>query len=132
MKSTHLFVILLLFCVVATSSHIQAKTDDVPPIGSRVRVTASKLGEGWHVGMLNKTRVPYPCYRILIFGLNNTVSHLLAVGDIARMQVSNLYNKGFVRNYDPGRPLYPNEEWIEVSFNALQVADEKCRNKEKD
>jgi hypothetical protein len=131
MKSTQHFAIWLLLCLVATPQ-VQAKNDDVPPIGSRVRVTASKLGEGWHVGMLNQTRVPYPCYRILIFGSNNAVLHFLTVGDITGMQVSNLYNKGFVGNYDPTKVLYPNEEWIDVSFDPLQVADEKCRDKQKD
>ena len=131
MKSTQYFAIWLLLCLIVTPLQIQAN-NDVPPIGSRVRVTAANLGDGWHVGMLNQTRVPYPCYRILIFGPNNTVLHFLSVGDITRMQVSNLYNKGFVGNYDPTKPLYANEEWVDVSFTALQVADEKCRKKEKD
>lgn len=102
-----------------------APSGQLPEIGSRVRVAAPKLAPGWHVGMLNRLRVEPVCYVILIFESSNKLKASLKVNEITEIQLSTLYNKGF-GGYDPGHPLYPNEEWTEVSLEALRAAN-KCR-----
>ena len=96
----------------------------LPEIGSRVRVTAPKLEPGWHVGMLNRLRIEPICYVILIFESSNKLNVTLTLNEIAQIQVSTLYDKGF-GGYDPSNPLYAHEQWTDVSLEALRAAN-KC------
>jgi len=113
-------------------SAIQAKDASadraLPPIGSRIRVTSNKLAPGWHVAMLNRYRTKRVFYEILIFG-PNSIKSTLNPDNIARIQVSTIYNRGSVGNFDPTKTLYPDEEWIDVSLNALRAANKRFREK---
>jgi hypothetical protein len=124
------FVRILLFSL-ATPLLAQAEApipgNQLPGIGSRIRVTAPSLNPGWHVGMLNRRRVEPVCYTVLIFGSpdKNEVTAMLTLGEITQIQVSNLYNNGHA-SYDPAKPFYPEEKWSEVSLEALRSTN-KCR-----
>jgi hypothetical protein len=119
--------ILILGLLISLSSYArhEVPSSQLPQIGSRVRVGAPKLAPGWHVGMLNRLRVEPVCYVILIFESSNKLKASLTLNEITEIQLSNLYDKGF-GGYDPGHPLYPDEEWTEVSLEALRAAN-KCR-----
>lgn len=51
---------------------------------------------------------------------------MLTLGEITRIQLSNLYNNGRAA-YDPSKLSYPEEKWSDVSLDALRSAN-KCRN----
>ena len=111
-------------CVQSPDSVVDNK---IPPIGSRIRITSPRLEPGWHVGMLNRLRVEPICYRILIFGSSNTIKATLTVNDITNIQVSSIYNQGFVGNYDPTKPSYPEEKWLDVPLEELHSIDKNCK-----
>ena len=117
-----------------SSSHpsVQGENDvtdkEIPPIGSRVRITSNQLGPGWHVGMLNRIRREPVFYKILVFSPSNTITSMYTPDDITRIQVSTIYNTG-AGNYDPTKTLYPDEEWIDVSLDALRAANKMFSEK---
>jgi hypothetical protein len=121
---------IIVFCLalpLLAQAPSHASSDQLPEVGSRIRVTASQLGSGWHVGMLNRIRVEPICYVVLVFGsLNkNEVTTTLTLSGITQIQVSNLYNDGRV-GYDPSKLSYPKEKWADVPLETLRSVS-KCR-----
>ncbi len=112
--------------LLAQAQH-HAPSDQLPMVGSRVRVTTLRLGPGWHVGMLNRLRVQPVCYVVLVFGLpnKNEVTATLTLSEVRQIQVSNLFNNGHA-SYDPSKPSYPDEKWADVPLETLRSAN-KCR-----
>lgn len=106
-----------------------AEPISLPSVGALVRVEASRLGPGWHLGIFNRLRVEPPCYRVVIFAKDgsNRITHTLRVEEVERMQSHLLYNGR--EKVEPPRVLTGDkvsENWAEVSVNALWATAEQC------
>ncbi len=124
-----LLLLIFPFVSIFPASAGETGSPALPAVGALVRVEASRLGPGWHVGMFNRLRVEPPCYRVVIFARDgsNRITHTLRVEEIERMQSHLVYDGR--EKVAPSRVLTGDkvsDDWAEVSVDALWATAEQC------
>lgn len=114
----------------AIATGATAAENDLPLTGARVRVVVPSLGSEWQIGIFNRLRVEPPCYRVILFELAQPrrVRAVLSVREISRLEVSRVYDgRTRVTPNEPTDRAEREDEWRNVSLDALRAAEQHCR-----